>query len=366
MKILVTGSDGFIGKNLATQLAVRGNFEILHYNRTSTTEDLRLAIAKADFICHIAGVNRTDDMDEFARTNIGLTETLCQVVRKSGRKMPIIFASSVQAEQDNPYGVSKLAAEQALLQHSEMVGSPVYIYRLPHIFGKWSKPDYNSVVATFCYNIAHGLPLRIDDPLHLLHLVYIDDLVAAFIRVMMGNESVSCDIEPSYTISVGELAQQIRMFKTSRGTLISERVGDGLIRALYSTYVSYLSPKDFVYEVPKYVDPRGVFVEMLKTKDSGQFSFFTTRPGFTRGGHYHHSKTEKFLVIKGSAKFCFRHNLTQEFHEIFTSGDKPEIVQTIPGWSHDITNVCDDEMIVMLWANEIFDKDYPDTYADSV
>ncbi len=368
MKVLVTGSNGFIGKNVATQLAVCEDFKILHYNRESTAEDLRLAVAEADFICHMAGVNRPDDVAEFARINTGLTETLCQAVQKSGRHVPIIFASSDHVERNNPYGDSKLAAEQALFKHSEKTSIPVYIYRLPHIFGKWCRPNYNSVVATFCYNVAHDLPIRIDDPSYPLSLVYIDDLVANFARIMKGKEVCKsyCEAGPSYPLTVGELADQIRAFRTSRGTLVSERVGDGLTRALYATYISYLSPKDFVYEVPKYTDPRGVFVEMLKTRDSGQFSFFTAHPGVTRGGHYQHSKTEKFLVIKGSARFRFRHTLTQELHEVLTSGDKPEIVETIPGWSHDITNVGDDEMIVMLWANEIFDRDHPDTYSDPV
>ncbi len=368
MKVLVTGSNGFIGKNVATQLAVCEDFKILHYNRESTAEDLRLAVAEADFICHMAGVNRPDDVAEFARINTGLTETLCQAVQKSGRHVPIIFASSDHVERNNPYGDSKLAAEQALFKHSEKTSIPVYIYRLPHIFGKWCRPNYNSVVATFCYNVAHDLPIRIDDPSYPLSLVYIDDLVANFARIMKGKEVCKsyCEAGPSYPLTVGELADQIRAFRTSRGTLVSERVGDGLTRALYATYISYLSPKDFVYEVPKYTDPRGVFVEMLKTRDSGQFSFFTAHPGVTRGGHYHHSKTEKFLVIKGSARFRFRHTLTQELHEVLTSGDKPEIVETIPGWSHDISNVGDDVMIVMLWANEIFDRDHPDTYSDPV
>jgi len=212
------------------------------------------------------------------------------------------------------------------------------------------------------------LPIQIDDLPYPLTLVYIDDLVTAFVRIMEGKEVCEqyCEAQPLYAISLGELAEQIRAFRASRGTLVSERVGDGLTRALYATYVSYLAPKDFAYEVPKHADSRGVFVEMLKTKDSGQFSFFTAHPGVTRGGHFHHSKTEKFMVIKGSAKFRFRHTMTQELHEVLTSGDKPEIVETIPGWSHDITNVGNDEMIVMLWANEVFDKDHPDTYADPV
>ena len=296
MKVLVTGSNGFIGKNLTTQLVVRGDFEILHYNRESTANDLRLAVEEADFICHMAGVNRPDDVDEFARINTGLTETLCNTVQKSGRQVPIIFASSVHVEQDNPYGASKLAAEQELLKHSEKTGIPVYIFRLPHVFGKWCKPDYNSVVATFCYNVAHDLPIRIDDSSYPLSLVYIDDLVTTFARIMEGEQPSKAyyGVQPSYTISVGELADQIRTFRASRGTLVSERVGGGLTRALYATYVSYLPPKDFAYEVPIHADSRGIFVEMLKTKDSGQFSFFTAHPGVTRGGHYHHSKPRNF------------------------------------------------------------------------
>ena len=368
MKVLVTGSNGFIGKNIATQLAVCEDFEVLPYNRESTADDLRSAVEAADFICHMAGVNRPDDDEEFARVNTGLAQTICQAVQKTGRHVPIIFASSDHVKQKTPYGASKLAAEQELLKHSEKTGIPVYIFRLPHVFGKWCRPNYNSVVATFCYKIAHDLPIRIDDPSYPLNLVYIDDLVTTFVGIMESKEACEtyCEVQPAYPLTVGELAERIRSFRASRGTLVTERVGDGLTRALYATYISYLPPKDFVYEVPKYADPRGVFVEMLKTRDSGQFSFFTAYPGVTRGGHYHHSKTEKFLVIKGSAKFRFRHTQTQELHEVLTSGDKPEIVETIPGWSHDITNVGDDEMIVMLWANEIFDRDHPDTYADPV
>jgi UDP-2-acetamido-2,6-beta-L-arabino-hexul-4-ose reductase len=316
----------------------------------------------------MAGVNRVDDAAEFTHINIGLTEVLCHAVQKSQRHVPIIFASSDHVERNNPYGVSKLAAEQVLLNHSEKTGIPVYIFRLPRVFGKWCKPDYNSVVATFCHNIAHDLPINIHDSSYLLTLVYIDDLVSSFAQIMEGKKVFKqfCESKPLYTISLAELADQLQMFRASRGNLVSEQVGRGLKRALYATYISYLRPKDFVYKVPIYNDSRGVFVEMLKTRDSGQISFFTAYPGVTRGGHYHHSKTEKFLVIKGKAKFRFRHTLTQKLHEVFTSGNKPEIVETTPGWTHDITNVGDDELIVMLWANEIFDRDYPDTYADSV
>lgn len=368
MKILVTGSNGFIGKNLVSQLAVRENFEILRYDRESTASELQQAIAEADFICHMAGVNRPDNVADFARVNADLTGFLCQAAQNSRRQVPIIFASSVHAARDNPYGASKLAAEQLLLRYSEETGAPVYIFRLPNVFGKWCRPNYNSVVATFCHNIASDLPIRIDDQSCQLNLIYIDDLVEVFVQIMVGKvlDNPYCEAQPVYPISVGDLADQILAFKAGRKSLVSERVGAGLTRALYATYVSYLQPKDFIYEVPKHGDSRGIFVEMLKTVDSGQFSFFTAHPGVTRGGHYHHSKIEKFLVIKGSARFRFRQILTNEFHEVHTSGGKSEIVETIPGWTHDITNMGGDEMIVMLWANEIFNHDRPDTYVCSV
>jgi UDP-2-acetamido-2,6-beta-L-arabino-hexul-4-ose reductase len=365
MKILVTGSNGFIGKNLISQLATCKNFEVLQYKRESTAHELQQAIAEADFICHLAGVNRPDDLNDFKRGNTDLTGVLCQIARNSGRQVPIIFASSIHAERSSPYGASKLAAEQLLLKYSEETGNPVYIFRLPHVIGKWCRPNYNSVVATFCHNIAHGLPVQVDDPSCQLNLVYIDDLIDIFVRIMVEGTSGKpyCEAQPVYPICVGDLAEQILAFKAGRKSLVSERVGAGLTRALYATYISYLPHDDFTYEVPRHGDSRGIFVEMLKTQDSGQFSFFTAHPGVTRGGHYHHSKIEKFLVIKGNARFRFRQILTHEFHEVHTSGEKSEIVETIPGWTHDITNVGDDEMIVMLWASEIFNHDRPDTYA---
>jgi UDP-2-acetamido-2,6-beta-L-arabino-hexul-4-ose reductase len=238
------------------------------------------------------------------------------------------------------------------------------------VFGKWCKPNYNSAVATFCHNIANDLPIKINDGSAELTLVYVDDVVDEFIRVLKNKPAINdtgfCSVPIEYKTTVGELARQVEAFRDSRSSLISERVGTGFVRALYSTYMSYLSPDAFAYEVPKFGDPRGVFVEMLKTQDSGQFSFFTAHPGITRGGHYHHTKTEKFLVIKGRARFGFRHVLTDETYELFTSGEQPTIVETIPGWSHDITNVGKDEMVVMLWANEIFDRDRPDTIASKV
>ena len=244
-------------------------------------------------------------------------------------------------------------------------GNPAVIYRLPNVFGKWCKPNYNSAVATFCNNIANGLPIQINDPTTQLKLVYVDDVIEAFVQAL-GHTAPGLQwgtVAPVYGIALGELAAQIEAFKRCRTSLVSERVGTGLVRALYATYVSYLPVESFAYAVPQHADARGVFVEMLKTPDAGQFSFFTAHPGITRGGHYHHSKSEKFLVIKGQARFKFRQMQTGQAHELLTSGDKPEIVETVPGWTHDITNIGTDEMIVMLWANEIFNRAKPDTFA---
>ena len=252
-----------------------------------------------------------------------------------------------------------------------VIGTDTDLPKLPNVFGKWCKPNYNSAVATFCHNIARGLPIQVNDPNAPVTLVYVDDVIERFVQLMDGADAALgadgfASVTPQYTTTVGELARLIQSFKDSRQTLMTERVGTGLVRALYATYVSYLPPERFAYTLPQYGDPRGVFAEMLKTPDCGQFAYFTAHPGITRGGHYHHSKTEKFLVIKGQARFKFRHMQTGETHELSTSGDKAEVVETVPGWTHDITNIGTDEMIVMLWANEVFDREKPDTFACAV
>ena len=367
MRILVTGSNGFIGKNLVVRLNELG----LHtevYTRKNSVQDLPNLIEKSDFIVHLAGENRPIDEKYFDTINVGLTASICESVRSIDRQIPIILASSVQATLDNAYGKSKLDAEVVVKSLESNTESPVYIYRLPGVFGKWCKPNYNSVVATFCHNISHNLPIRVSNPSFELNLVYIDDVVEEFIQVIQGqqNNKKELSVQPEYKIKLGDLVTQIELFREGRDSLISEKVGDGLPRKLYSTYVSYFSPKQFVYSIPSYGDERGMFAEMLKTKDSGQFSFFTAKPGVTRGGHYHHSKTEKFLVIQGRARFGFRHIISNEVHEITASGNKLKIVETVPGWSHNITNIGTEEMMVMLWANEIFDPDNPDTIAYKV
>ena len=365
MKVLITGANGFVGKNLIVHLRERQDVEVLTFGRSDDLDELGERVAQADFIFHLAGVNRPQDPAEFGQGNTELTVALCKAIEASGRQIPVVYTSSSQAALDNPYGASKRGAEEALEALSSQHGSPVHVLRLPNVFGKWARPNYNSAVATFCHNIARDLPIQINDPAAAITLVYIDDVIAHSLVLMAGGEA-GVEVQPQYRVSVGEIAERLRGFKESRNTLVTDRVGDGFVRALYSTYLSYLPPELFTYEVPKYGDPRGVFVEMLKTPDCGQFSFFTAHPGITRGGHYHHTKTEKFLVIKGRARFGFRHMTSGEFHEVVTEGDSPQIVETVPGWTHDITNIGDDEMIVMLWANEIFDRAHPDTYACQV
>jgi UDP-2-acetamido-2,6-beta-L-arabino-hexul-4-ose reductase len=368
IRILITGARGFIGKNLVVRLREMGNFKIVKFNRGDVQDSLSHLVVKADCIIHLAGENRPNDEDDFKRVNTDLTETLCDAIRSTGRNIPVILASSTQAKWDNPYGTSKRCAEAAVERLSAETGNASMIYRLPGVFGKWCRPNYNSVVATFCYNIANDLPIQINDPDAIISLVHVDDVVDEFVTALeaMQQGSRIGEVQPEYRVTVGELAEQIRAFSNYRTTLIGERVGTGFVRALYSTYISYLPTDRFIYDIPQHGDERGVFVEMLKTRDSGQFSFFTAYPGITRGGHYHHTKTEKFLVIKGRARFGFRHILTGETYELFTSGDKPQIVETVPGWAHDITNIGDKEMVVMLWANEIFDKERPDTIAHKV
>lgn len=368
MKVLVTGTDGFIGKNLRVALGERSGTKVLPITRASSPHDLQSAAAHADAVIHLAGVNRPQDPAEFATGNADFTAALCDALATTGRAIPVAFASSIQAERNNPYGVSKCQAEAHLAAYGARTGASVALYRLANVFGKWSRPNYNSAVATFCHNLARGLPIRIDNTDAPVQLVYVDDVVAEFVRFLAepGQGVRQAAAGPVYATTVGELARQIEAFKDVRSTLVTERVGTGLVRALYATYVSFLPPEAFSYEVPKYGDARGVFVEMLKTPDCGQFSFFTAHPGITRGGHYHHTKTEKFLVIKGRARYRFRHLLTDETFEVVSHGDEPLVVESIPGWAHDITNTGDDELVVMLWANEIFDRQKPDTVASRI
>jgi len=371
-RILITGFNGFIGRNLLVRLGETSRISIKTFGRSSELGSLNQLVAWADAVIHLAGENRPPNVIDLEIGNSHLTLAICEAIKnetnKSCRKIPLVFTSSVQAESDNPYGRSKRAAEQVILRLANETGNSCSVFRLPGVFGKWSRPNYNSVVATFCYNIARGLPITINDPQIRLRLVYIDDVTLALINILKKQDSGFSfeDVLPEYEITLGDLEAQIRAFQKCRTNLVSERVGSGLTRALYATYTSFMPIENFKYSIQEYSDKRGVFVEMLKTLDSGQFSYFTAGPGITRGGHYHHTKVEKFLVVRGEALFRFRHIITNELIEIRATGNKPEIVDTIPGWSHDVTNVGDDEMIVMLWANEKFNPDRPDTVMSKI
>lgn len=367
MHIGVTGTNGFIGKNLMVRLREAG------ITATSIAHDLDAggyadALQGVTAVIHLAGVNRPKEEADFTTGNTGMTRALVAALESFGGATPIVYASSIHAAGDSPYGSSKRAAEEVLTAYGQRTGAGVRIARLPGVFGKWCRPNYNSVVATFCHNIARGLLIEISDPAATLRLIYVDDLAERLVNLVRTADFASgpIEVDPVYTTTLGELAALIRRFRDGRETLYTERVGTGFERALHATYLSYLPPESFGYPLKSHTDPRGTFAEVLRTLDSGQFSFFTAHPGVTRGGHYHHSKTEKFLVVQGNARFGFRNVLTDEVHAIEVSGAVPTVIETVPGWSHDVTNIGEDTLVVLLWANEVFDPDRPDTIRASV
>ncbi|MDO9384687.1 MAG: NAD-dependent epimerase/dehydratase family protein [Hyphomicrobiaceae bacterium] len=366
MRIAITGANGFLGRNLRFHLMEQGHCDIISVTRQTPVEELPKLLANAEFVFHLAGVNRPPDPSAFKVGNAGFTAALCDAL--GTKPIPIAFASSTQAELDNLYGASKLLAEQVLEEYGRRNGAPVQIFRLPNVFGKWSRPNYNSAVATFCHNIARNQSISIHDPAAPLRLVYVDDVVAALSALLLSPQAPGGfrEVKPEYQTTVGALAAAIHSFEGSRKTLLVPPVGEGLLRALHATYLSFLSPARFSYSVPIHADPRGIFVEMLKTDDSGQFSYFTAHPGITRGEHYHHTKTEKFLVIQGVAEFRFRNIDTGELADLCVKGGDGAVVESIPGWAHSITNAGDGELICMLWASEIFDREKPDTVAAKV
>jgi len=367
LRVVVTGGDGFIGRNLRVHLQELGEQHVTSITRASTDADLSEALAAADIVFHLAGVNRPREDTEFVGGNLDFTKHVCALLAAAGRRTPVVYASSTQAVLDNPYGRSKLAAEQALERYGLDTGAAVHLFRLTNVFGKWSRPNYNSVVATFCHQIARGEPITVNDASRVLRLVYVDDVVTAFVQCMEEGAQLRGYREagPVYETTLGALAGILQEF-AQRGSLMVGRVGKGLRRALYATYISYLPPASFAYEVPRYGDARGVFVEMLKTPDSGQFSYFTAGPGITRGEHYHHTKVEQFLVIQGTARFRFRNIDSGATHELMVRGGAGHVVFSVPGWAHDVTNVGPDELVIMLWASEIFDRARPDTVRTKV
>jgi UDP-2-acetamido-2,6-beta-L-arabino-hexul-4-ose reductase len=364
MRLLITGANGFIAQNLISHLSLEDDLEISTFTRSDSLDILEAKVQNADMVCHLAGVNRPKNEDEFKKVNFELTKFLCEAAKKAQKSIPIIFTSSTQATLDNEYGKSKLHAEELLNVYSKETGSATYIFRLTNVMGKWCQPNYNSVVATFCHNIANDIPIKINDPEKELSLIYIDDLIIEITNIIRGenNETEIYEVKPVYKVTLKELAEKLYSFKESRVSLTVDEVGSGITRALYATYLSYLKEEEFSYKIPEYNDERGRFAELLKTKSSGQFSYFTSKPGVTRGKHYHHTKSEKFMVVSGEAEFKFRHILTGKEHKVNVDSQNPLIVETIPGWAHQITNTGDNELVVFLWANEIFDRNNPDTY----
>lgn len=364
MHVLITGSSGFVGKNLVERLSRIEDVTILKYNRENTLDQLEDYILRADFVFHLAGVNRPERTKEFYEGNSGLTQELIARIEKAGKSIPVLLTSSIQAELNNDYGKSKLDSEQTLREYAKRRNAPVFIYRLPNLFGKWCRPNYNSVVATWCYNITHDIPLQINNKESILTLSYIDDVVENFVGHLHDTSScLDCSVPIVYERSLGEIAKLLEQFKESRTSLIIPSVGSGFKRVLYATYLSYLPTDNFSYELDGHSDERGTFYEILKTIDSGQFSISTTKPGdIIRGNHYHNTKNEKFLVVKGEAIIKLRDINSNEVIEYRVSDKKMEIVEMIPGYTHNIKNISNEEMILFIWANEIYDNDKPDTY----
>ncbi|MBS3902001.1 MAG: NAD-dependent epimerase/dehydratase family protein [Dethiobacter sp.] len=362
--VLVIGAGGFIGKNLCAALEQRKDINILRYGRGDT----RLAeyISRADFIFHLAGVNRPQHFEEFDKGNRAFTEELLTLLEQSGKKTPLVIISSTQAVLDNPYGLSKKAAEDAVFKWARRNDTSVYVYRLPNVFGKWCKPNYNSVVATFCHNIAHGLPIQINNPATELTLVYIDDVVAELLAALNGlphiGENHFCSVPRTFKVSLQQLAETIYTFAESRKNLTIPNFEGDFARFLYATYTSYLPEYGFGYELEMKHDHRGWLAEFIKSRQFGQIFISRTKPGITRGNHWHHTKIEKFLVVEGEAVIKFRKIETDEVLEYKVSGEQLKVIDIPAGYTHSITNTGQADLITLFWADIIFDQEKPDTF----
>lgn len=366
MNILVTGSKGFIGKNLVVELKNKKIADqIFEYDIDSEVNVLDRFCSEADVVYHLAGSNRPKEESEFLEVNYGLTSVLVSKLREKGNTCPVIYSSSIQAELDNPYGRSKRAGEDLLIEYGSQTGAKVLIFRLPNVFGKWCKPNYNSVVATFCHNIARSLPITISDPEKMMNLVYIDDVVEEMINAYTGNISIDenyCRIKNTYDVSLGKIAELIYYFKRSREDKTIPDMSDIFTKKLYSTYLSYLPEDQFKYSLVANTDHRGSFIEFIRTNDRGQFSINVSRPGIIKGNHWHHTKNEKFLVVSGKGVIRLRRIDSNDVIEYFVSSDRLEVIDIPPGYTHNIENLGDIDMITVMWANECFDPEKPDTY----
>ncbi len=369
MKILITGSDGFIARNLIMELKNKGYKELLLVNRGTSEELLCKYTLECDAVIHLAGVNRPEKEEEYYFGNVVFTKKLIEYLSKSKKRLHIIFASSIQARKENSYGISKRDAEELFDTFALNHDVELSIYRLPNVFGKWCRPNYNSVVATFCYNIARGREIRIDDPNVKIELLYIDDVIRAWIGDLEGRNKKGekySKVEGSFFLTVGELAKILFSFADYHINLRIPNFTNLWEKNLYSTYTSYLEAEQLRYELKINVDNRGSFTEFLKTEESGQVSINVTKPGITRGDHWHHTKTEKFIVVRGQASVKMRHMITNEKMEFMLSDEKLEVVDIPVGYTHNITNIGNEDLITIMWANEIFDKENPDTYYEEV
>lgn len=366
MNILVTGAKGFLGKNLISELKNKDEYTIYEFDIDTPHEELEKYCETADFVFHLAGVNRPENETEFMQGNFGFTSILLEKLKKYHNQCPIMISSSIQASLDNPYGLSKKAGEELLKKYSSETGAKVYIYRFPNLYGKWSRPNYNSVVATFCYKIARDQEVIVNNPNAMIELCYIDDVVKELCTCLTHSPSFNelgfCAVNPTDQISVGELKSLIIGFKDSRKTLSVPNLEKRITKNLYSTYLSFLPEDDFSYDLKMNIDDRGSFTEFLRTPDRGQVSINISKPGITKGNHWHHTKNEKFLVVKGEGVIRFRRIDSTEVIEYFVSGEKLEVVDIPVGYTHNISNLGETDMVTVMWVNESFDPDQPDTY----
>ena len=371
--ILITGAGGFVGKNLVATLRTAGYTDLMLFEKDDTPETLADYCRRAAFVVHLAGINRPTDPSEFYTGNAGLTDTLLANLEAAGNTAPVLVTSSTQAELDNDYGKSKRQAEEAIFAHRRRTSATVYVFRMPGVFGKWCRPNYNSVVATFCHNVAHGLPIQVRDSAFSLPLVYIDDVVACILAafdgdVMMDRSATPiCHMHPIHEVTLGRLAELIQGFAAGRTSLAVPDLAPGSFeKKLYSTYLSYLPSDQFSYPLEMHTDNRGSFTEFLRSPERGQVSINISHPGIVKGNHWHHTKNEKFLVVKGEGVIRFRNIFSKEVIEYHVSGDKLEVVDIPCGYTHNIENVGTEDMVTVMWANEAFDPDHPDTFFEPV
>jgi len=368
-KVLITGSKGFVGRNLTVSLAQRKDVKLVSFDVDDDQAALPSLVAEADFIFHLAGVNRPQNVEEFATGNTGLTQQIVSLLKKQGRGTPVLLSSSIQAAQDNPYGLSKREAEEAVFDYGRAGNASVYVYRMPNVFGKWCRPNYNSAVATFCHNIANELPIQVNDPNVVMNLVYIDDVVSSFIAALdckVTAHNDFCQVQPVHTIKLGEIAELIYSFRESRAARSIPDMSDPFAKKLYSTYLSYLPASQFSYPLKMNMDDRGSFTEFIKTIDRGQVSVNISRPGITKGNHWHHTKNEKFLVVSGEGIIRFRKVGDEKVIEYNVSGEKLEVVDIPTGYTHNISNVGTTDLVTVMWCNEVFDPEKPDTFFEPV